>query len=159
MKTVLLFILFFVNISQVCASSATSKNVDVLLASETDLFGVVFDIDEWDDSALTWAIPMIEQYVPKLKARFPQIKIAVVSHGDEEFALMIRAKRRYAALHQAIKSLVETDIQFNVCAGHALMNGQSERGFVDFVTPVPAGVVAVAEYKKLGYVYILMEKP
>ncbi len=51
-------------------------------------FGVVFEIVEHDENALQWAIPAIDRYVRQLRKRFPDIGLAVVSHGREEFALM-----------------------------------------------------------------------
>ena len=138
--------------------ASTDEEVNAIIKAEKPPVGVVFDIDEWDNEALTWAVPAIEQYVQQLHARFPGLNIAIVSHGDEEFALMRRARNRFADVHTKVKSLVDKDVQFHVCAGHALMNGQSESEFVKFVKPVPEGVVAVAEYRLQGYVYIRVQQ-
>ena len=73
-----------------CAA-VVAKGVDPLtkiLAAPSAPAGVVFDIEEWDADALDWAIPMVVQRVEQLRKRFPGLPIAVVSHGDEEFALV-----------------------------------------------------------------------
>jgi len=155
-KKYILCLIFLLFSQQLFAS--TDEEVKAIVDAEKPPVGVVFDVDEWDNEALTWAVPAIEQYVQQLHARFPGLKIAIVSHGDEEFALMRRARNRFSGVHTKVKSLVDNDVQFYVCAGHALMNGQSERDFVEFVKPVPAGVVKVADYRRQGYVYIRVQQ-
>lgn len=124
-----------------------------LLARESAPPGVVFDVDEWDHTALKWVVPQLEGQIRRLRERFPGLDIAVVSHGEEIFALMQGAERYYPQLHGRVQSLVGDGVAFHVCAGHAVMSGHGGR-FVDFVQPVSAGVVTVAEYHRRGYVHV-----
>ena len=39
--------------------------------------------------SLEWAIPAVNQYVKKLRERFPDINLAVVTHGKEQFGLQL----------------------------------------------------------------------
>lgn len=141
-----------------CALSARAASsaqiIDKLLGRETPPPGVVFDIDEWDSDALQWAIPQVRGYVDRLRSRFPGLEIVVVSHGDEEFALMKYAKPRFGALHREVEALVADQVPVHVCAGHAVMSGYSENGFVDYVDKVSAGVETVAEYRRRGFVHV-----
>ena len=141
------------------ALAQSSEIVDQLLASDTPPPGVVFDVDEWDLDALHWAIPQIRDYVDRLRARFPGIEMVVVSHGDEEFALIKSAKKDHASVHRQVKALVADQVSVQVCAGHAIMNGYSENSFVDFVEPVPEGVGALAKFQLRGFVYVPVKQP
>ena len=134
-------------------------SIDEILAMETPPPGVVLDVDEWDSDALRWAVPLMRDYVDRLRARFPDLEIAVVSHGDEEFALMSNAQGEYAAVQRGVEELVADKVPVHVCAGHAIMSGYSENGFVDFVEPVSSGVETVASYRLRGFVYILLRQP
>lgn len=140
-------------------AASSAETIDMLLANETPPPGVVFDIDEWDSDALQWAIPLVRSYVDRLRARFPGLEIAVVSHGDEEFALMKYAKPDFEAVHREVEALVADKVPVHVCAGHAVMSGYSENGFVDYVDKVSAGVVTVAEYRQRGFVYVQVSRP
>ena len=141
-----------------CAGS-TDDRIEELLALQTAPAGVVFDVDEWDIDALKWGIPLIRDYVDRLRKRFPEIEIAVVSHGDEEFALLKRARDNYESVHQGVEALVDDQVPVHICAGHAIMNGYSESGFVDYVERVSSGVETIAKYQMRGFVHIPVEQP
>ena len=140
-------------------AASSAETIDALLASDTPPPGVVFDIDEWDYDDLKWAIPLVRSYVDRLRARFAELDIVVVSHGEEEFALMKYAEPDFGAVHRQVKALVADKVPVHVCAGHAVMSGYSENDFVDYVIKVPAGVETVAEYRLRGFVYIPVLHP
>lgn len=140
-------------------AASSAETIDTLLASDTPPPGVVFDIDEWDYDDLEWAIPLVRSYVDRLRARFTDLDIVVVSHGEEEFSLMKYAEPDFGALHQQVEALVADKVPVYVCAGHAVMSGYSENDFVDYVVKVPAGVETVAEYRQRGFVYIPVLHP
>ena len=135
------------------------KTVDEVMQLQNAPEGVVFDVDEWDHDALQWAVPVIRKDAHRLRQRFPGIKLAMVTHGEEEFALMKRGREVYPKVHEGVKQLISEDVKVHVCAGHVLMNGQSETGFVDFVDSVPAGADKVAQYMRQGYIYIEVLRP
>jgi intracellular sulfur oxidation DsrE/DsrF family protein len=141
------------------SASSSDDKIEELLARQTAPAGVVFDVDEWDIDALKWGIPLIRSYVDRLRERFPEIEIAVVSHGDEEFALLKRARDNYQSVHQGVEALVNDRVPVHICAGHAIMNGYSESGFVDYVDRVSSGVETVADYRLRGFEHIAVEQP
>jgi len=138
---------------------STAETIEMLLTNDSPPPGVVFDIDEWDNDALQWAIPLVRSYVDRLRTRFPGLDIVVVSHGDEEFALMKYAEPDFGALHQQVEALVADQVPVHVCAGHAVMSGYSENGFIDSVDKVSAGVETVAEYRLRGFVHVPVLRP
>lgn len=140
-------------------AASPAQIVDELVAKDSPPPGVVFDIDEWDNDALNWAIPRVRGYVDRLRNRFPGLDIVVVSHGEEEFALMKYARPDFEVLHQQVEALVADQVPVHVCAGHAVASGYNENEFVDYVVKVPAAVETVADYRRRGFVYIPILHP
>ena len=155
----LLFVFCSIGFALPAGAASTAEIIDKLLANETPPAGIVFDIDEWDSDALQWAIPLVRGHVDRLRTRFPGLEIAIVSHGDEEFALMQYAKPNFGTVHREVEALVADQVPVHVCAGHAVMSGYNENGFVDYVDKVPAGVETVAEYRRRGFIHIPVTRP
>jgi intracellular sulfur oxidation DsrE/DsrF family protein len=147
-----------------CLSAITSAQadnqgeIDQILAQESPPFGVVFEIVEGRGDALQWAIPAVNRYVKQLRARFPDMGLAVVSHGREEFALMTSKQGEYAAVHQTVRSLVADDVPVHVCGTHASWKGKSEKDFPDYVDVAPAGPTAIRNYEAMGYTLIQVRR-
>ena len=139
------------------ASDATS--VEQLLAQDDAPFGVVFEIVEQDEDALQWAMPLINRHVQRLRARFPDIGLAVVSHGREEFALMKEREAENRAVHETVQSLLADDVPVHVCGTHASWRGKGEADFPDYVDVAPAGPTAIRNYEAMGYVRIEVQRP
>ena len=145
------------------ASSAThasnQETIEQLLAQEDAPFGVVFEIIEGDADALQWAIPAINGYVRQLRKRFPDIGLAVVSHGREEFALMKSQQKDNAGVHKTVQSLVADDVPVHVCGTHASWRGKGTDDFPDYVDVTPAGPTEIRNYEAMGYILIELQKP
>lgn len=157
------FILAVILISagwQAAFASNDQKEIDYILKMKTPPFGVVFEVVEGDEDALEWAIPQIKKFAKQLKDKFPDIGIAVVTHGKEQFALMKEETKEYKELHNKVKSLVKDDeIPVHVCGTHASWYGKSEKDFPDYVDVTPAGPTEIANYEEMGYEKIIMDKP
>lgn len=152
----LLFNLFL--IPQAVASN--QEKIDWILKEKNPPFGVVFEIAESSESGLQWAIAEVKKYSDQLRKRFPDIGIAVVSHGSEEFGLMKSEAEDLKEVHATVKSLVQDDsIPVHVCGTHASWYGKSEKDFPDYVTVSPAGPTEIANYEDMGYEKIVLEEP
>jgi intracellular sulfur oxidation DsrE/DsrF family protein len=139
------------------AQADTQANIDRILAQKDTPFGVVFEIVEGDDDALQWAIPAVNDYAQQLRARFPGIGLAVVSHGTEQFGLMKNTQNTRA--HKIVQSLVANDIPVHVCGTHASWRGKEAKDFPDYVDVSPAGPTEIRNYETMGYVLVVVEKP
>ncbi len=138
--------------------AGNQEAIGQLLAQDDAPFGVIFEIVEHDADALQWAIPAINRYVRQLRKRFPDIGLAVVSHGREEFALMKNRQADNAEVHQAVQSLVADDVPVHVCGTLASWRGKSADDFPDYVDVTPAGPTAIRHYEAMGYVLIELKK-
>jgi len=78
-----------------------------ILASSEPPVGVVFEIASGDDDGLEWAIPRVQSYATQLRAKFPGIKLAVVSHGVEQFQLTEENRRLYTVTQNKVENLIK----------------------------------------------------
>lgn len=121
--------------------------------------GVVFEIVESDGDALDWAIPRVQSYVKRLKARYPDLQMAVVSHGSEQFALQQSAAEDNAAVHQGVQSLLGEQVQLHVCGTHAGWYGVMAEDFPAYVDVAAAGPAQINDYEALGWEVVRVESP
>ena len=132
-----------------------NEGVEKLLAKSEAPEGVIFEIATGDSGALERAIPAVQRYSDALRKKFPDLSIAVVTHGREQFALTKKNQGENASVHKKVKSLVkDKKIQVHVCETYAGWEGLSAEDFPDYVDVAAAGPVQVNDYKALGYVLI-----
>lgn len=140
------------------AHANNQDDINQILAMEQSPIGVVFEVVEGDDDALEWAIPTINKYVKQLRKRFPDIGLAVVSHGSEQFGLMTSKQKEMAAVHKTVQSLVASDVPVVVCGTHASWRDKKASDFPDYVEVAPAGPTEIRNYEQMGYQLIVLEK-
>ncbi|MDH5544885.1 MAG: DsrE family protein [Gammaproteobacteria bacterium] len=134
-------------------------DIRFILKAKNPPAGVVFEIVEGKQEALNWALPKIQEYGEKLRKQHPGIKIAVVSHGSEQFGLLTENQKSMPDAHQRVKSLVSENVPVHVCGTHASWYHKEESDFPEYVDVVPAGPEKVSEYQRRGYALVEMEKP
>ncbi len=117
--------------------------------------GVVFEIVTGDSTGLEWAVPQVADYAQRLRARFPKLEIAVVSHGQEMFALQTNRRADSPDVHAGIEQLVkQQNIPVHVCETYAGWRGINAEAFPAYVNVAPVGPTQVKLYMELGYVLI-----
>jgi intracellular sulfur oxidation DsrE/DsrF family protein len=133
--------------------------IHFLLQSNEPPAGVVFEVVESDGDALEWAIPRISDYAKRLRARFPGLDIAVVSHGKEQFALQKQRRSEYQEVHRGVQSLLGDEVQLHVCGTHAGWYGVTEEDFPDYVNVAAAGPAQINDYESMGWDVIILTAP
>ncbi|MFV2057905.1 MAG: hypothetical protein ACC707_15675 [Thiohalomonadales bacterium] len=152
-----LFSLAFVPLS---VASSNQDKIDWILKAETAPFGVVFEVVEGEGDALNWAIPQIKKFASQLRKRYPDMGIAVVSHGSEQFALTKDKEKKFEQVHKLVKSLSQDeDIPVHVCGTHASWRNKSAKDFPNYVTVSPAGPTEIRNYEDMGYELVVLDKP
>lgn len=134
--------------------SADEDKVKELLALEAAPVGVVFEIVSWDEAYLETALDNFELYQKQLKDKFPDIKFAIVTHGNEQFSLTEDNKEKYKDTHKQVQRITEADVPVNICAAHATMRAVDTKSFPSYVTVAPGSSGAIANYQSLGYTLI-----
>jgi len=134
--------------------ASAESDIDFIVNAKKPPPGVVFEIVEGSESAVEKALKKTEEYIQTLHTSLPNLKIAIVSHGVEEFALLKENKSRYAKSHNKVKSLVDNNIPFHVCGTHASWYGISNKDFPDYVDVAVAAPAKIKEYVLKGYALI-----
>lgn len=136
---------------------AAPVTLDVLLSRETAPPGVVFEIVDRDPQALELALPWVQQAAQRVKARFPTVPMAVVTHGQEMFALQTEKRVNNQAIHSIAQSLSRDDgIQVHVCETYANRRGLAAEDFPAYIDVAPEGPAQIRNYEALDYVHLVV---
>ena len=142
------------------AFADATQDVDAIIARKDAPLGVVFEIVQNRETALDLAIPQIKQYAQRLHARFPHLKIALVTHGREQFALLKDNADKYSGIQSGVRALVkDQDVAVHVCGTHASWYEKHPEDFPDYIDVAPSGPVQIKNYRELGYVLVVLRPP
>lgn len=137
-----------------------STTVDILLARDKAPSGVVFEIVEGDALALEWAVPLAARETKRLRAKFPHLDIAVVTHGREMFTLQTSQQKTNRKVHAEVEQLVKSDkVSVHVCGTHAGWRNLDKESFVSFVDVGPSAPSQIRNYRDLGFEVVHLRKP
>ena len=151
-------ICFFTLFSSFALAATHSEQVDSIIAKGIEPDGVVIEIVTGDPEGLRWALPEAKQSIEKLRTKFPDLDIAVVTHGREQFALQKKHKERFKKVHSLTESLVkDSGVNLHVCGTYAEWHNVAEEEFADYADVAAAGPAQINDYIKLGYTKILIE--
>jgi len=130
-----------------------ARAVEELLSGTRAPAGVVFEIVTEDEDGLEWALPAVERAIRRLRERFPGLPVAVVSHGEEMFALTRddvdeETRARLARLTRALGAPV------HVCGTFAGWRGLAPEDFTEEVDVAAAGPAQVNDYRALGWTVV-----
>jgi intracellular sulfur oxidation DsrE/DsrF family protein len=137
----------------------SDPEIERLLAAESVPAGVVFEVIEGDEDALDRVLPAAKRQAARLRERFPGLPVAVVTHGQEQFALLSNeASGPLASIHTEARTLGEADIGLHVCGAHASWYGHSPEDFPDYVDVAASGPALINDYRALGYEVIRLRQ-
>jgi len=154
-----LFLMALFFFSPVSASPHADK-INALLAMQQAPVGVVFEIASGDANALQWVIPKIQEYTRLLRKKFPGLEVAVVTHGQEQFALQQEKQAEYQKVHDSVKELSEQEnVPVHICQTFAGWKGVEPEEFPKYVSVSATGPQQVNDYVDLGYTLIKIRRP
>jgi len=129
--------------------------VDRVLALEKAPPGVVFEVVSGDPDRLNAVVPQVTSYAERLRARFADLPVAVVTHGSEQFSLLASEENDYRDLHAQVRALTgEKDVDVHVCGNHASWRNKTAADFPDYVDVAVAAAQKMGEYRERGFVVI-----
>lgn len=139
------------------SSLSRAETVEQLLAAADEPEGVVFEVVSGDKGLLKSLLPSIIKDIQRLRQRYPELPVAVVTHGSEQFALLNKNRDKSAETHSLVKQLIsQHQIEVHVCGTYAGWKGYDEEDFPDYVDVAAAGPVQINDYVKLGYSVIIL---
>ncbi|GMR16548.1 MAG: hypothetical protein BMS9Abin31_0891 [Gammaproteobacteria bacterium] len=141
--------------SQASFASNPEEKIEHLISLKQAPAGVVFEIVTGSDNSLEWALPKTQQFIKKIRARFPKLDIAIVTHGNEQFALKSTNNKKYKKVHSLTQQLLQKDnVPLHVCGTFASWKNVSEEEFPEYVVVAAAGPATINDYISLGYTLI-----
>ncbi|TDX98192.1 DsrE family protein [Thiohalophilus thiocyanatoxydans] len=143
----------------VTLSANSERAVTHILQQNEAPEGVVFEIVTADSGGLEWALPLTRSYIKRLHEQFPDLPVAVVTHGQEQFALQTRHNDSQETVHDQVQSLTgNKDIPVYVCGTYAGWRGLSDEDFPEYVNVAAAGPAQINDYIALGYTRVLVRQ-
>jgi intracellular sulfur oxidation DsrE/DsrF family protein len=140
-------------------AGAATATVGDLLARTVAPAGLVFEVVDRDPGALAFALPWVKDAAQRLRARHPGVPMALVTHGQEMFALQSATRERSAAIHGIAESLSRDEgISVHVCETHAGWRGVAAEDFPPYVDVAPSGPAQIRSYEALDYVRVVVPR-
>ena len=140
-------------------AAAAPATLEDLLARPAAPAGVVFEVVDRDPGALEVALPWVKQAAQRLKARHPGLPMALVTHGNEMFALQTGKRAGNEAIHQIAQSLSRDDgIPVHVCETYAGWRGLAAENFPAYIDVAPSGPSQIHNYEALDYVRLVVPR-
>jgi len=157
MKTLLA--LLFTILSLPVSAGTVTQQIDDITRLKEEPAGVVFEIITGKDDGLDWALPQTKMHIDRLRHRFPNLQIAIVTHGREMFALQKSGQDAKPKVHDLTRELVREGVNLHVCGVHAGWKGLTEEDFPDYVNVAAAGPAQINDYLAVGYIKVVIKKP
>jgi len=132
----------------------TTQEIQSILQQKKAPIGVVFEVLENEEKDIIWTLQKINQASQKLRQRFPKIGIAVVSHGNELFALTKDKKSAYSKVHSLVEQMNRNNIPIQVCGTAASWKDKTISDFPNYIDVVEAAPEKIEFYEDLGYLLI-----
>ena len=139
------------------ASAVAADDIEALLAAEEAPAGVVFEIVGGEADTLGKLLSGVRTDIERLRARYPALPVAVVSHGEEQFALTTDNLANDTELDAITREMVSgNDVDLHVCGTYAGWFGVDPGDFPEYVDVAAAGPAQINDYRALGYVLITL---
>jgi intracellular sulfur oxidation DsrE/DsrF family protein len=136
------------------SGAASAKTVKEILALEEAPPGVVFEILAPNPQQWQRIQPRLMGAIDSLRSAFPDLDIAVVSHGNEQFALTTENESKFPLLHQGVRDLGESGVDVHVCETFASWSNVTAEAFPDYVDVAPSGPAQINNYVAMGYLLV-----
>ncbi|MEW6765138.1 MAG: DsrE family protein [Pseudomonadota bacterium] len=143
----------------VAAAGDPRAEVERVLARQPLPPGIVFDIMTGEADALDSMLPQVEALVARVREKAPALDLAVVTHGNEMFALKRSEAFVHEKAHASARRLVEAKVEVYVCGAYAEMRKVAWEEFVPFVLVAASGPATVNDYRALGYAVVFIGDP
>ena len=147
LRNILLVIGLFIH-----TASAWSLELEDVLKAKEPPEGVVFEIVSDGHGFLEEVLPGLKENINRLRQRFPDLPVAIVTHGKEQFDLTTKNRETEAKTHKMVKKLVNEDgIDVHVCGTHAEWYGVMPEDFPDYIDVSAEGPAQINDYEAMGY--------
>lgn len=141
-------------IGTVSASSDDAINKILAMASPPE--GVVFEVVSGEEDYLQTALDKYDRYKQQLREKFPELELAIVTHGSEQFSLTTANRDAYAETHQRVQTINDDNVPVHICETHASWRDITAEDFPDYVNVAAQGPTQIRDYQALGYILVVL---
>ena len=139
------------------AAASSEDEVNAVLGLAEAPPGVVFEVVSGSETRLVELTPQLKRFAARLRARFPDLEIALVTHGSEQFSLLSANAHQYPDLHREVAALTEQQaIPVHVCGNHASWRDNVPDDFPAYVDVAPSAGGQLRHYAERGFVLIVL---
>ena len=140
------------------AQQYRNASVDNLITANNEPDGVVFEIITWEDNTWDWAAPLLQSLTEQLRAKYPGLDIALISHGNELFDLASKNADRSRAAMNTLQNLSDNNVDIYVCGDFAKYKHLGTGDFLPFVDVAPSGPAQLQDYIHLGFEHVMLDQ-
>jgi len=158
-RLLVLLLLTVMALPDVRAAGLDTPDMHRLFAREEAPPGVVVELIEWQDNSWQWATPLLIELRDRLRQRWPDTDLAIVSHGGEQFQLTREQRGQQPRALAQLQGLVEDGVDLFVCGTHSSWRDVPQEAYLDFVQVALSGPARINDYVDLGYVHIRLDRP
>ncbi|MBC8494470.1 MAG: DsrE family protein [Candidatus Thioglobus sp.] len=155
---ILLLMLVLASQSYANAIKYSNSSINALIDANIEPEGVVFELVEYKTDAWDWAAPKIKQLTGQLRHKYPNLDIAIISHGNEQFQLTRKNLAKNQNTVSLLNNLSKQGVGIHVCGVNSSWNGISEDAYIDIVDVAVSGPAKLNDYINLGYVPIMLNR-
>lgn len=152
-------LVLLLGVSPVWAAGLDSPDFRNLFAREEAPPGVVVELIEWERNSWQWATPLLIELRERLRQRFPEADLAIVSHGGEQFQLTRQRQAEQLEALRQLQGLVDDGVDLFVCGTHSSWREVPADAYLEFVQVAPSGPARINDYVDLGYVHVRLDRP
>lgn len=136
-------------------NASTTNEINTIIEANTPPpKGIVFEIVEQNEEDIRWSISKVNELSQLVKNHYPQVKIIVVAHGQELYALSKYREKHYPKVHSLTQQLAKQDIRIQICGTTASWRNQTAADFPTYIEVVEQGPAQIEFYEDLGYTLI-----
>lgn len=149
------FLFAFVYFFSFAVAASDKQEVDKILTLEEAPVGVLFElIGSENGKYLPEGLKKVEAYKSQLEQKFQDIKVAVVTHGAEQFELTKDNAAKQSKTHDLVKRITGENVPVHVCSNHASWRGKTEKDFPSYVLATSGAGSQMQEYQDQGYIKV-----
>ena len=138
----------------VFSPALSAATLDEILQMDEAPVGVVVEVIETGAAALEAVLKDVQYASGKLRKKFPDLHIAVVSHGKEQFALTRNNIKQHKSLESGVKKLVDDNVELHVCGTHASWYDITPEDYPEYIDVSATGPAQINDYLNVGYVML-----
>jgi len=156
-KGIPLLSLFVTLVFYQSSMASPPATIESILQEKEEPAGVIIEIVTGKSDGLDWALPKAQDYIKRLKKHFPDMPVAIVTHGRELFALAKDKQDSNKAIHSLTQALQKDDVKLHVCGTYAGWKGLTEEDFPDYVDVSATGSAQINDYIAVGFLHIIIK--